>query len=131
MLELRDRTGGIRVKIMNINPDRMCFSSVKAGSTKRLNYYRSFALSWLVAQWIEGRPANQGVTGLILSQGTCLGCGLGPWLGECERQLINVSLPLFLSLPENKLKNKIFLKQMPCFSEYDERRGKKLRMYKK
>ena len=27
-----------------------------------------------VAQWIELWPANQGVAGLIPSQGTCLGC---------------------------------------------------------
>ena len=26
-----------------------------------------------VAQWIERRPVNQGVAGLIPSQGTCLG----------------------------------------------------------
>ena len=31
-----------------------------------------------VAQWIECWPANQSVTGLIPSQGTCLGCGPGP-----------------------------------------------------
>ena len=30
-----------------------------------------------VAQWIERWPANQGVAGLIPSQGTCLGCGPG------------------------------------------------------
>ena len=28
-----------------------------------------------VAQWIECRPANQRIAGLIPSQGTCLGCG--------------------------------------------------------
>ena len=31
-----------------------------------------------VAQWIEFRPANQRVTSSLPSQGTCLGCGLGP-----------------------------------------------------
>ena len=31
-----------------------------------------------VAQWIEHRPANQRVTGLITSQDTSLGCGPGP-----------------------------------------------------
>ena len=31
-----------------------------------------------VAQWIEHGPANKGVAGLILSRGTCLGCGPGP-----------------------------------------------------
>ena len=32
-----------------------------------------------VAQWIEHQPAKQRVVGLVPSQGTCLGCGLGPW----------------------------------------------------
>ena len=37
------------------------------------------------------------VTGSIPSQGTCLGCRLGPQWGPCERQPhIDVSLPLFL-----------------------------------
>ena len=31
-----------------------------------------------VAQWTERQPANQRVTGLIPSQGTCLGCRPGP-----------------------------------------------------
>ena len=31
-----------------------------------------------VAQWNVHWPANQRVVGLILSQGTCLGCGPGP-----------------------------------------------------
>ena len=31
-----------------------------------------------VAQWIERQPTNQRVTGLIPSQGTCVGCGSGP-----------------------------------------------------
>ena len=44
-----------------------------------------------VAQWNECRPVNQRVAGLIPSQGTCLGCGPGPQLGACERQLIDVS----------------------------------------
>ena len=34
-----------------------------------------------VAQGIEFWPINQRVTGLIPSQGTCLGCGPGPQLG--------------------------------------------------
>ena len=55
-----------------------------------------------VAQWTECQPVNCKVTSLIPSQDTCLGCGLGPQLGECKRQLIDVSLthqhfsPLFL-----------------------------------
>ena len=34
-----------------------------------------------VAQWIEGRPENRKVAGLIPGQGTCLGCRPGPQLG--------------------------------------------------
>ena len=34
-----------------------------------------------VAQWTEHWLVNQRVAGLILSQGTCLGCGPGPQLG--------------------------------------------------
>ena len=33
-----------------------------------------------VALWVECWPENQGVAGLIPSQGTCLGCGPGPQL---------------------------------------------------
>ena len=32
-----------------------------------------------VAQWIEHRPVNQGVAGLIPSRRTCLGCRPGSW----------------------------------------------------
>ena len=31
-----------------------------------------------VAQWIECRPLNQRVSGLIPGQGTCMGYGPGP-----------------------------------------------------
>ena len=49
-----------------------------------------------VVQQIERWPAGQKVASSIPSQGTCLGCGPGPQLGACERQLIDVSLALFL-----------------------------------
>ena len=49
-----------------------------------------------VAQWIEHQPVNQKVTSLIPGQGTCLGCRSGLQLQTCKRQLIDVSLPLFL-----------------------------------
>ena len=45
-----------------------------------------------VAQWIECRPVNQKGTGSIPSQGTCLACRPGPWLGVYKRQLMDVSL---------------------------------------
>ena len=34
-----------------------------------------------VAQWIEHRPASEGVSSSIPSQGTCLRCRPGPWGG--------------------------------------------------
>ena len=50
-----------------------------------------------VAQWIEHGPANRKVVGSIPSQGTCLGCGPGPWWGTHEGQPhTDVSLPFFL-----------------------------------
>ena len=52
-----------------------------------------------VAQWTEHQPANQRVAGLIPSQGTCLGCGPGHQLGDCERQPHLMSLSLTPSLP--------------------------------
>ena len=58
-----------------------------------------------VAQWVECQPANQGVAGSIPSQGTCPGCGPGPWWGVHEGQPhSDVSLPL--SLPSLLSKNK-------------------------
>ena len=45
-------------------------------------------MHWLL--WL--RPANRKVAGLVPGQGTCLGCRLGPQLGACERQRIDVSL---------------------------------------
>ena len=45
-----------------------------------------------VAQGTECRPANQRVTGSIPIHSTCLGCGPGPQLGACTRQLTNIPL---------------------------------------
>ena len=44
-----------------------------------------------VAQWVEGRSVNRKVAHLISSEGTCPDCRLGPHLGACKRQLIDVS----------------------------------------
>ena len=69
-----------------------------------------------LAKWIEHQTANQRVTSSIPNQGTCLGCGPGPWGGGAggvhERQPhINVSLPLALLSPLSKKKLiKSFLK---------------------
>ena len=45
-----------------------------------------------VAQLVGHCSANQKVADLIPGQGICLGCGFGPLLGMCKRQLIHVSL---------------------------------------
>ena len=73
-----------------------------------------------VAQWIECQPANQKVSGSIPGQGTSLGCGLGPLLGACKRQLINVSLAhqcffslsFFLPSPLTKKKSNLLKKNL-------------------
>ena len=53
--------------------------------------YELMALAGVV-QWIERQPMNQKVAGSIPSLGTCLGCRLGPQLGVCKRQPVDVSL---------------------------------------
>ena len=45
-----------------------------------------------VAQRIERQPVNQKFAGSIPGRGRCLGCGPGPHVGTCERQLLVVSL---------------------------------------
>ena len=76
-------------------------------------------LPWLL--WLSGFkswPVNQEIAGFIPSQGTCLGCRPGPQFGVCERQLIDVSLPLFLPLSPSvwKLINIMFLKFFKRFT---------------
>ena len=62
-----------------------------------------------MAQWVRHHLINQKVTGLIPSQGACLGCmGQVPGWGMCERQLIDISFPLSPSLPLSLKINKIF-----------------------
>ena len=63
-----------------------------------------------VAQWVEHGPANQRVSSSIPSQGTCLGCGPGPWLRACERQPVNVSLTRQCFSPSLPIPLKINLK---------------------
>ena len=46
-----------------------------------------------VAQWVGVVPQTQG---------TCVGCEPGPWLGACKRQLIHGSPPLLLLPPLKK-----------------------------
>ena len=65
-----------------------------------------------IAQWTECQPANGKVVSSNPSQGTCLGCRPGPWLGACERQPIDVSLTyihvsLLLFLPPSPLSKNI------------------------
>ncbi|KAF6074951.1 hypothetical protein HJG60_009361 [Phyllostomus discolor] len=49
-----------------------------------------------VGQWIECRPASQGITGSIPSQGICLGCGPGPSRGRVRGNHTLMFLSLFL-----------------------------------
>ena len=90
-----------------------CVKNLYIKWQKNVNLKRSYKKISLtlagVAQWTECRPANQKVTGLIPSQGTCLGCRPGLQLGADKRQLINVSLThqcFSLSLPPLMSKNK-------------------------
>ena len=81
-----------------------------------------------VAQWIEHRPVDWKVAGLVPCQGTCLGCRPNLWLGAYERQPIDVSLsqwyfspsltPSFpLSLKINKiLTKKSTLRKCPLYA---------------
>ena len=59
-----------------------------------------------MAKWFECWPTNQRVTGLIPSQGTCLGCRPGPQCGARKRQPYSdislLFLPPFPSLKINK-----------------------------
>ena len=63
-----------------------------------------------VAQWMEHLPVNERVANSIPSQGTCLGCGPGPWLGACERDLVSVSLTHLCFSPSLSLSLPISLK---------------------
>ena len=50
----------------------------------------------LVAQWAGHHPTNGKVASSIPGQGTCLGCGPGPWLGgmqEATDRCFSLSLP--------------------------------------
>ena len=51
-----------------------------------------------VAQWIEHQPANKRVAGLIPSQGTGLGCELGPQWGGVRGNHTLMFLSLFSPL---------------------------------
>ena len=37
-----------------------------------------------VAQWVGHHLAKQKATGSVPNQGTCLGCGFGPWSGHLQ-----------------------------------------------
>ena len=58
-----------------------------------------------VAQLVGHHPANQKVTSSVTSQGTCLGCRFGPWLGRMQEDtnryfsLTSMILSLSFSLP--------------------------------
>ena len=58
---------------------------------KILNKIGVLALAGVV-QWAKHQPVDWNITGSVPSQGTCLGYGPGPQLGECEKQPVSVTL---------------------------------------
>ena len=81
------------------------------------NCYKSYSLALAgVTQWTGHWPAICKFEGSIPCEGTCLGCGPGPWLGLWEKQPhICISLPPSL-LSENKFKKSFFKKKKLLFS---------------
>ena len=83
-----------------------CFKPIFT-SVAFLKYFlkmKTFALAG-VAQWIECWPVNQRATGLIPSQGTCLGCGPGPLSrAHVRSNHMLIFLSLSFSLPPLFLK---------------------------
>lgn len=87
-------------------------------SRKMKHSHYSIIEDWLDKPWYNhplGIPANQKVASSIPSQGWCLCCGLGLWLGVFERQPIDVYLthqrfPPSLPLPFPSLKTNCFFK---------------------
>ena len=87
-------------------------------------WIKSEGVLWLVwLSWLEHRPVNWKVAGLILGQGTCLGCRFGPQLGHVQEATdpflshIDVFLPLSFSLPS-------LLKSISMSSGEDFRKAK-------
>ena len=75
------------------------FKIKKIISNNFLNF-KFFALTH-VTQQVGHHPAKQKVTCSIPSQGMCLGCGFGPWLGyvqEATDQCLSL-ISMFLFLP--------------------------------
>ena len=67
------------------------------------NYFLALAG---VVQWIEHQPANKRVMGSIPSQGTSLGCRLGPQWGHGRDNHTLMFLSFSFSLPSPLSKNK-------------------------
>ena len=92
---------------MVINLERENGSSGKETKSPSIKRWR-FCSGWC-AQWIEWQPGNWRVTDSILSERTCLGCGLCPHLGTCGRtnwyfsSSLSSSLPLLLKISEKKI----------------------------
>ena len=77
-----------------------------------MEYYSAIKKEWYlspagVVQWLEHGSVNQKVAGSIPNQGTCLGCGPGPWWVACGRQPHTDFFPLSFSLNSPLSKNKI------------------------
>ena len=86
---------------MEAMPPHVYLAELFQRSNRTVPFEKALSTLTGVAQWVGCCPTNLNVTGSIPSQGTCLVFGLGPRLGACKRQLINVSLPPFPSLKIN------------------------------
>ena len=73
-------------------------------------------MTWL-SGLSTGWPVNQKVASLIPIQGTCLGRRPGPRLGACERQPIDVSLPLSLKINKVLKTNKQKISILSVFGQ--------------
>ena len=88
-----------------------------AGAVTDRTCQKCFAALAGVAQWIvywsvnwAGEGGLRGIAGLVPSQGECLGCEPGPWLGVCKGQLIYVSFTQQCFFPSRSPSLPTFLK---------------------
>ena len=89
-----DPSGPLYLAISSLPPTHTLPPSTTIYSSNSSKYLLKFIISALtrVVQWDERHSAKQKVASLLLGQGTCLGCRLGPPAGGYERQPIDASL---------------------------------------